>query len=316
MAKLGGVNVLDMTDGIITKVEYDGEQYDLTEEDAHKGDLVLITDKSWEYATLGEFYLSVDVSCFGLPWIEVAEGHTIVNYKGTYRLFRKKRPAEVGEWVEIVEGCECHDLDGDRFVGFGKDGQGLVKVGTIGEVTETDDNGVYVRFDEGQSVDDSFTQYRHFFLQHDEYVIVDKPKPKFKVGDIVAVTCSKTPSVNKVRDVGRVAEHVRDFFRVEVPLKFSHYNWQEQNELCHATDEEIEQYKRALSFEEAGRELNEFKKGDLVRTKYSGILEVVGMSEGFSKTYVKVADGIKLTYMPPEACKLVATAECRVDLSE
>lgn len=57
MAKLEGVKTLDMVNGEITKVAYNGAEYERVEGDAQEGDLVLITDGSWCDATKGVLFI-------------------------------------------------------------------------------------------------------------------------------------------------------------------------------------------------------------------------------------------------------------------
>jgi len=56
MAKLNGVKTLDMVNGEITKVEYDGAVYAKVEGDATKGDIVLIVKEWCLTINNGEFY--------------------------------------------------------------------------------------------------------------------------------------------------------------------------------------------------------------------------------------------------------------------
>ncbi|RAP05498.1 hypothetical protein C2W58_01930 [Bacillus pumilus] len=51
MAALKGVKTIDMKDGEITKVSYEGAEYERVEGDAKVGDLVLCADGSWCDAT-------------------------------------------------------------------------------------------------------------------------------------------------------------------------------------------------------------------------------------------------------------------------
>lgn len=110
MAALKGVKTIDMTGGKITKVVYEGAEYERVEGDAKVGDLVLITDNTWCDATEGAFYKSIDIS-YGDPRIIDDEGDYTGRGDGGYALFRKKHTRlKVGDYAKVV-GAE--DLDGN-----------------------------------------------------------------------------------------------------------------------------------------------------------------------------------------------------------
>lgn len=55
MAKLTSVKTIDMVNGEITKVEYDGEDYEFTDTEEEYGDIALVVN-SWGDQEVGEFY--------------------------------------------------------------------------------------------------------------------------------------------------------------------------------------------------------------------------------------------------------------------
>jgi hypothetical protein len=55
MAKLEGVKVIDMTDGEIEKISYDGEEYVRVDGEGKKGDIALVVS-AWGSQNVGEYY--------------------------------------------------------------------------------------------------------------------------------------------------------------------------------------------------------------------------------------------------------------------
>lgn len=103
MAALKGVKTLDMSGGEITKVAYEGAEYERVEGDAKVGDLVLCADASWCDATIGEFYLTVDISDKG-PVIVDDVDDKYLYYSDVYTLFRKKHVRlKVGDYAKVVD---------------------------------------------------------------------------------------------------------------------------------------------------------------------------------------------------------------------
>ncbi|MCY1105823.1 hypothetical protein [Shouchella clausii] len=64
MAKLDGVKVIDMTAGEVTKVAYEGEEYERAEHPIKKDDLILNVDDHEIDLTLGAFYKVISVDNF------------------------------------------------------------------------------------------------------------------------------------------------------------------------------------------------------------------------------------------------------------
>jgi len=232
MAKLNGVNVLDMTDGKIKKVEYDGEQYELTEGDARTGDIVLIIEAR-EDTTLSAFYLYVGSLSDGDHRLIDDVGELGSNFNNCYRLFRRV-----------------------------------------------------------------------------------KPQPEFKVGDIVTVIGEGT-SCNRIGDVGEVTETYTkgEMIRVKVPYRGITSNVHSYHGIRHATYEEIKNYERILAFSKAGRKVNEFREGDIVRASHYGIVEVDYFAEG-DPHQVKFTVDNKSNAMHVEGCGLIVPVERRVDLDD
>ncbi|WP_342468210.1 hypothetical protein NSS78_16345 [Bacillus sp. FSL W8-0920] len=103
MAALEDVKTLDMVGGEITKVAYEGAEYERVEGEAKVGDLVLITDHSWCDATKGSFYLSIGISDED-PVIVDDIDEKDSYYSDGYALFRKKHTRlKVGDYARVVE---------------------------------------------------------------------------------------------------------------------------------------------------------------------------------------------------------------------
>ncbi|MEK4789460.1 hypothetical protein [Bacillus sp. FSL K6-2971] len=112
MAALKGVKTIDMKNGEITKVSYEGSEYERVEGDAKVGDLVLCADGSWCDATIGEFYLVDDVD------------EKYLYYSDVYTLFRKKHTRlKVGDYAKVVDDS----------------GQDAVTKGDFVKITEDDE---------------------------------------------------------------------------------------------------------------------------------------------------------------------------------
>ncbi|MGN7387764.1 hypothetical protein [Sporosarcina sp. SAFN-015] len=58
MAKLTGVKTIDMVNGEITKIEYDGAEYAKVDEHAQAGDVVQVVGRSWGTIEKGDFYIA------------------------------------------------------------------------------------------------------------------------------------------------------------------------------------------------------------------------------------------------------------------
>ncbi|MGT4651524.1 hypothetical protein [Bacillus cereus] len=102
MAALKGVKTLDMVDGEITKVAYEGAEYERVEGGAKVGDLVT----SNYHAESVEFFECYDVDCDG----DVVFADGFPSERSAYELFRKKHVRlKVGDYAKVA-GAE--DLDG------------------------------------------------------------------------------------------------------------------------------------------------------------------------------------------------------------
>ncbi|MBQ4817628.1 hypothetical protein IHP72_15340 [Bacillus pumilus] len=93
MASLKGVKTLDMVGGEITKVAYEGSEYERVEGGAKVGDLVHL-------AEVGSFYKCYDVDFEGDAFFAFG----IALNRSKYELFRKKHVRlKVGDYAKVVE---------------------------------------------------------------------------------------------------------------------------------------------------------------------------------------------------------------------
>lgn len=148
----------------------------------------------------------------------------------------------------------------------------------------------------------------------------DETEKEFSVGDYVKVV--GPTFFNDIKE-GAVAKIIRPIgrdgdYKIEL-LDESDYDYAKPHNL-----EKVEITSRDLSFFKAGRELNEFKIGDIVRVlhtpfahpKYS-IIEITGfLDDGaiLAKGYDDDVDSVEEYIYYAEHLELIAPAESRVDI--
>lgn len=91
MAKLSGVKTIDMVNGEITKVSYDGAEYALVDEKAVAGDLIQMTNHAYYDVTSGEFYKVERINARDkiVMYDDVNDSHTWRRKSEMVRVFRK-----------------------------------------------------------------------------------------------------------------------------------------------------------------------------------------------------------------------------------
>ncbi|MED0799362.1 hypothetical protein P4T18_18295 [Bacillus inaquosorum] len=281
MAKLEGVKTLDMVNGEITKVAYDGAEYERVEGEAQKGDLVLIKD-GWSFATQGKFYKSVGINEGGDAKIIDNYGDTISNDRTTYDLFRKLSAStnpSVEERVAKAEG-EIESLKSD--VAALKGEAEYKRIGKseaqAGDYVKFDDPPSYltekeyyeiIRLDlygDPQIIDDEEDEFDTYGYDFEVYRKVDaEPKPeRLKVGDYAKVVQEyhhQNGEIIILRDRGSERSDTFPFQSERLDGTtgdiFGHRH------LVRATDEEVAEAKRAAEFAK-------FKEGAKVRLKSGG----------------------------------------------
>ncbi|MFW0909671.1 hypothetical protein [Bacillus altitudinis] len=103
MAALKGVKTLYMTSGEITKVAYEGAEYERVEGDAKVGDIIRLPGNSYKHAIPGGFYAVISVIDRDVIVMENCGNHHRWT-EGLYELFRKKHVRlKVGDYAKVVE---------------------------------------------------------------------------------------------------------------------------------------------------------------------------------------------------------------------
>ncbi|WP_144492848.1 hypothetical protein [Bacillus pumilus] len=112
MAALRGVKTLDMVDGEITKVAYEGAEYESAEGGAKVGDIIRLTEEARHDVTPGGFYTVRGVRGVRVQITDdVNEPHHWD--EEYYDLFRKKHVRlKVGDYAQVVDEGEI-SITGD-----------------------------------------------------------------------------------------------------------------------------------------------------------------------------------------------------------
>ncbi|MCY8898073.1 hypothetical protein MOD92_13975 [Bacillus spizizenii] len=287
MAKLEGVKTLDMVNGEITKVAYEGAEYERVGNVGEHGDIALRIAKPASFAEVGQFYPVVKE--FEILRFIDDEGEKPSVHAGRFVFFRKVAAGtnpSVEERVTKAEG-EIESLKSDvaalkgeaeykrigksearvgDYVKFIETNDSSITVGKMYEVVNIDYEG-YLDFidDDGDKncgvSSEVFEVYRK--------VSAAEPKPeRLKVGDYAKVV---DLGENRIRFGGSVGDIVRvaDVRKIKIrteELDGGGYNgnpWAEPSQLIRATDEEVAEAKRAAEFAK-------FKEGAKVRLKSGG----------------------------------------------
>ncbi|KMM63414.1 hypothetical protein ACH95_00870 [Bacillus glycinifermentans] len=311
MAKLDCVKTLDMVNGEITKVAYDGAEYERVEGPAQTGDLVLPITDGFRDATKGSFYKAIDVDRDGDAVILDDVGDRDGSFRHNYDLFRKvsashpsledrvstnekdiaalksdvaalkgedepkyiridKSEAKAGDYVKFIETYD-DDITKEKMYE-------IDQVDWLGDIYFTDDVG-----DENYaSADDTYAVYRKVSAASAEA----EPKPeRLKVGDYAKVVRNESGHYAEIDEIVLVKRDDKDF----APFHCEKLNGNEagifyEDELVRATDEEVAEAKRAAAerkkWAAIGREVDEYKRGDMVRyLDDREICEVVAVGE-------------------------------------
>ncbi|ARC72409.1 hypothetical protein [Bacillus licheniformis] len=315
MAKLDCVKTLDMVNGEITKVAYDGAEYERVEGPAQTGDLVLPITDGFRDATKGSFYKAIDVDRDGDAVILDDVGDRDGSFRHNYDLFRKvsashpsledrvstnekdieslkfdvatlKGEAEP-KYIRIARS-EARAGDYVKFIETYDDDITMEKmyeidqVDWLGDIYFTDDVG-----DENYaSADDTYAVYRKVSAASAEA----EPKPeRLKVGDYAKVVREEFGHLFDTDDIIELIEAGNNPNFKARRLSDGEVWFVDASELVRATDEEVAEAKRKQAKEEErkrwaaiGREVGEYKVGDVVAYdaqrwfRNSGIGEVIG----------------------------------------
>ncbi|WP_144666713.1 hypothetical protein [Bacillus altitudinis] len=126
MAALKGVKTLDMVGGEITKVSYEGAEYERVEGDAKVGDLVRLTAEAWHDVTPGGFYTVRGVRGARVQITDDVNDphHWDEEY---YVPFRKKHTRlKVGDYAKVVDDSWYDAVTNGDFVKITEDDHGII----------------------------------------------------------------------------------------------------------------------------------------------------------------------------------------------
>ncbi|WP_439024420.1 hypothetical protein [Bacillus halotolerans] len=295
MAKLEGVKTLDMVNGEITKVAYGGAAYERVEGGAKVGDMVLVKE-AWGDQNVGEFFVVTYTKPGIIDQIVGMDGNTCEasSYKHRLKIFRKVAAAtnpSVEDRVAKAEG-EIESLKSDvaALKGEAEYKRIAKSEARAGDYVKFDDPPSYLtdkeyyeikEFDDGDPViiDDDNDEYDTYIDNFEVYRKVNaasveaKPKPeRLKVGDYAKVVGGESDSA-EINDIVQVMVDDDSTlpFRCD-DLSGKSVGWFYEGELVRATDEEVAEAKRVAAeaaehkkWAEIGREVGEYKKGDIAR---------------------------------------------------
>ncbi|WP_276356979.1 hypothetical protein [Bacillus subtilis] len=142
-----------------------------------------------------------------------------------------------------------------------------------------------------------------------------EPKPeRLKVGDYAKVVGDESGHYAELNEIVLVERDDRG----RVPflckkLNGNNAGWFYGAELVRATDEEVAEAKRAAKWAEIGREVGEYKKGDIARYEYldNEICEVLEITEG-GRVRVQTANH-GICKEKPSDLRLITPVEARFD---
>ncbi|MDE1375103.1 hypothetical protein MHH84_08240 [Bacillus sp. FSL K6-1109] len=311
MAKLAGVKTLDMVNGEITKVAYNGAEYERVEGTPRSvgraGDLVLNGHRHPDLK-LGEFYRIVwDEDNSRVSVLdEVGDLHSNAVIDRDSVLFRKVSASQPtledrvstnekdiaalksdvaalkGEAkTEYVRIAKSEAKAGD-FVKFPNATSSYLTSDKYYEIYRVDGCGdPQIYDDDGDSYDTCGKRFEVY-----RKVSAAEPKPeRLKVGDYVKVVGNESGHYAEIDEIVLVKRDDKDF----APFHCEKLNGNEagifyEDELVRATDEEVAEAKRAAAerkkWAAIGREVGEYKIGDVVQYLYDReICEVVDIAE-------------------------------------
>ncbi|MGY8620261.1 hypothetical protein ACN6A9_01600 [Bacillus safensis] len=175
MAALKGVKTLDMVDGEITKVSYEGAEYERVEGDAKDGDLVL-NGRIHPDLTADGFYEVIREEETG--WVSVKDDigdyHSRVLGITKTAVFRKKHVRlKVGDYAKVVGTTHYSDIVG----------------GAIVKITDLADESGDLRFELVGDGDYDYAKpssLEKVSAEEAKWAKIGRKVDEYKVGDIVA----------------------------------------------------------------------------------------------------------------------------------
>lgn len=338
MAKLEGVKTLDMVNGEITKVAYGGAEYVKTDSPVQEGDIFLLTEGHLVIGgDTGAFYMANKRPSGGIEIPTMYKGNaSAVQKNGNGIAFRKVASAtnpSVEERVAKAEG-EIDSLKSDvaALKGEAEYKRIAKSEARAGDYVKFDDPPSYLtdkeyyeikEFDDGDPViiDDDNDEYDTYIDNFEVYRKVSassvetEPKPeRLKVGDYAKVVGNS----NGFSETGSIVKITVDDGS-ECPFKITFLNgeyagWRREESLVRATDEEVAEAKRAAKWAEIGREVGEYKVGDIFRNPDGNLFEITRIDDRlvFPIRFTNL-EGDDDGYMRKANLTLITPVEARFD---
>lgn len=297
MAKLQNVTTIDMVNGEITAIKYDGAVYSKVDGRGKLGDVLLRVKRGIPgQVSLGGYYEGHDNRYDDdlAIYYRDEEGDVVSASQDRFVVFRKaetsapfaemvvSRVEAVEQRMDAVEAKLAPEEEtlkvGDYAVITGKGDRGFFSSHRfkIGEVVRIIRGGSYGdrKRAENLSGRTEWSVYNGYMRKATEAEVAAATAPaKPTTGDIVVITANTNGSRNKVGDIGKVFLAKSTGARVNVlgnEAQSGNYTYYDEMRL--ATPAEIEKYEASLVqvakdsvFIKAGRKPNEYRKGDLVR---------------------------------------------------
>ncbi|MGO4901826.1 hypothetical protein ACG2QI_23110, partial [Bacillus sp. GM2] len=282
MSKLTGVKTLDMVNGEITKVAYNGAEYERVEGEGKLGDIGLRISEPMTFVSLGHFYPVIYDS--GLRYID-DDGDLMGVQPGTFSFFRKVSASQ----PSLEDRVSTNEKDIESLKSDVAALKGEAKTEYVRIAKSEAKAGDFVKFDEAPNeyltadkyyeiyrvdghgdpriIDDEgcdFDTYEHVFEVYRK-VSAAEPKPeRLKVGDYAKVVGNESGHYAEIDEIVLIKRDDKDF----APFHCEKLNGDEagifyEDELVHATDEEVAEAKDAAA-------RAKFKKGAKVRLKSGG----------------------------------------------
>ncbi|UNY40617.1 hypothetical protein KLEB271_gp58 [Bacillus phage vB_BauS_KLEB27-1] len=307
MAALKGVKTIDMKNGEITKVTYEGAEYERVEGDAKVGDLFL-PRKGFHDMTAGSFYEIEEVDPDGDAYFFDDSGWSAVICSDDYFPFRKKHVRiNVGDYAKVIDCAEGWKVAQGDFVKV------LIDDKKYRPFQCKVQNGEFV----GETV---WMHESELVLATEAEVAEAKAKlvPKFSVGDY-----AKVGGDTHHRDiVGGAIVKITNLADEDGDLRFElvgddDYDYAKPSSLEKVSAEEAKWAK-------IGRKVGEYKVGDIVSyadTNWFGNSGIGEVSEGQLLSYqVRIAatdrGGFKNEYyLNKGRVTLITPVEARFDRS-
>jgi hypothetical protein len=341
MARLKGVKVIDMVDGDVTKISYEGADYVKVDEPKAEDIGLRVRHDLPRIAKIGNYYAITQVNRGKTNYIDEEGDEPYTGTAENFVYFRKVNAPTIDERVTALEhdvaelkDARVKSLQVGDYAKVIKNSYDTMSGFAVGDIVKIIENPPYeddeLRIEHVKHVDFNYTGYAPYIgylvRATDEEVAQANAElePKLKVGDYAKVIDGVNPSV-KNGDIIKIYEICKDGERV----RFTDVNGNKiagckrLEWLVRATDEEVEKARAEAQsiakWVSIGRKPNEFKKGDIVRVVKEGKpshtsvykegdIGVIISAYGTNRPVVDAND------VPQLSCvELIAPVEARVD---